>query len=324
MTAQEVMDLHARSFAWAARFLLPAARRDAAQLYAFARFADDLADEEALGTAAYRMQQLQELERSALNPEATAPPYPHAASLRQRDAASPVQQDAAYGLGQQAGRMLLAHGVSADVIRYFMESLRQDAGPRRVQTTEELLAFAYGVAGTVGQMMCPILGVSGQGPRYAVALGVAMQLTNIARDVVEDAARGRCYIPAEWGVSAETLRAPRYPAQITQSFAAIQKLLCMADTFYAYALQGLCHIPAGNRRAIRIAASLYRGIGQKILDNGAERYWLGRTALGRLEKINRIIACYMGVGTLTATPVRDVIANDLQHLKLVPGFPGSG
>ena len=68
MTPQEVMDRHAKSFSWAARFLMPEARRDAAQLYAFARFADDLADEEALGELAHRMQQLQELENNVLSP----------------------------------------------------------------------------------------------------------------------------------------------------------------------------------------------------------------------------------------------------------------
>ncbi|GAA4034055.1 hypothetical protein GCM10022212_36640 [Actimicrobium antarcticum] len=293
------MNKHAKSFSWAARFLLPGARQDAAQLYAFARFADDLADEEELGAWDHRMQQLQELEDSALNPETGS------------------------GLGQQAGAMLLAKGVSADVIRYFMASLREDANPRSIRTTEELLQFAYGVAGTVGQMMCPILGVFAKGPPYAVALGVAMQLTNIARDVVEDAARGRCYIPAQWGVSAETLRAPQNPAQVAQSFAAIRKLLLMADDFYRYSLQGLRTIPAGNRRAIRIATSLYRGIGQKILDNGAERYWLGRTSLGRLEKMTLIVACYLGMSDLSGATTRDVMSSDLQHLKLIPGFPGS-
>jgi phytoene synthase len=299
MTAQEVMDLHAKSFSWAARFLLPAARRDAAQLYAFARLADDLADEEALGELAHRMQQLQQLECGLLNPGTGS------------------------GLGDQAGDMLISMGVSADVLRYFMASLRQDAAPRCIQTTEELLQFAYGVAGTVGQMMCPILGVAPKGESYAMALGVAMQLTNIARDVVEDAERGRYYIPSQWGVTGHALSAPRTPAQATQSFAVIEKTLEIADEFYAYSLQGLEYIPAGNRRAIRIAALLYRSIGKKILDNGASSYWPGRTSLGRFEKIKLIVACYLGLDKLPRAAVRDVVAHDLRHLRLVPGFPAS-
>lgn len=299
MTPQHVMDLHAKSFSWAARFLLPVARRDAAQLYAFARMADDLADEEALGEWAERMGQLQALESNVLNP------------------------GAGRELGHQVGKMLLSKSVSTEVIRNFMDCLIQDASPRCIQNTEELLQFAYGAAGTVGQMMCPILGAAKKAQPYAMALGVAMQLTNIARDVVEDAARGRCYIPAQWGVSAEALRAPQNPAQAMQSFAAIQKLLHLADDFYAYSQQGVVFIPAGNRRAIRVASALYRGIGQKILGGGADRYWRGRTSLGRFEKIKLIIACYAGADQLPSTAARDVVGHDLKHLALVPGFPAS-
>lgn len=297
--AQAVMDAHAKSFSWAARFLSREARRDAAQLYVFARLADDLADEETLGEWDERMAQLQALQSSALNP------------------------DAGIELGHKVGKMLLSKGVSAEVIRNFMNCLSQDAIPRCIQTTEELLQFAYGAAGTVGQMMCPILGAVSQAEPYATALGVGMQLTNIARDVVEDASRGRCYIPAQWGVCAEALRAPCNPAQARQSFEAIQKLLNLADDFYAYSQQGFGQIPADNRRAIRIAAALYRGIGQKILDCGPDRYWRGRVSLGRFEKVRLIVACYAGADKLPAKAVRNVVSHDLKHLARIPGFPAS-
>ena len=297
--AQAVMDAHAKSFSWAARFLSREARRDAAQLYVFARLADDLADEETLGEWDERMAQLQALQSSALNP------------------------GAGIELGHKVGKMLLSKGVSAEVIRNFMNCLSQDASPRCIQTTEELLQFAYGAAGTVGQMMCPILGAVSQAEPYATALGVGMQLTNIARDVVEDASRGRCYIPAQWGVCAEALRAPCNPAQARQSFEAIQKLLNLADDFYAYSQQGFGQIPAENRRAIRIAAALYRGIGQKILDFGPDRYWHGRVSLGRFEKVRLIVACYAGADKLPAKAVRNVVSHDLKHLARIPGFPAS-
>ena len=299
MTPQDVMDMHAKSFSWAARFLLPATRQDAALLYVFARLADDLADEEALGPLAERVGQLQELESNALNP------------------------DGGEALGHQVGRMLQAKGVSTAVIRNFMGGLEQDTGPRRIQSTEELLHFAYGVAGTVGQMMCPILGASNKALPYALALGVAMQLTNISRDVVEDAARGRCYIPAQWGVDPEALRAPRNKEQAVKNFAAIQQLLVLADDFYAYAQQGMERIPAGNRRAIRIATALYRGIGQKVLRNGADRYWQGRTTLGRFAKMKIVLACLVGADRLPELAVRNVMEQDLKHLALIPGFPAS-
>ena len=300
MTPQDVMNLHAKSFSLAARFLSSTSRSDAAKLYAFARFADDLADEESLGNFANRMRQLDELERAVLHPE--------------------LGKD----LAHQVGSMLLSKGVSAEVIRTFMVSLRQDAAPRHVQTTEELLEFAYGVAGTVGQMMCPILVVAPEGESYAVALGLAMQLTNIARDVVEDAVRGRCYIPAQWGADAQELRAPQTPVHAARSFKMIEKILHMADEFYAYALQGLTAIPADNRRAIRIAAALYRGIGRKILANGAGRYWQGRTSLGRFEKIKLIVACYAGSDQVPTITGRDRVVQAQRHLTRIPGFPAAG
>jgi phytoene synthase len=300
MTPQSVMDMHAKSFAWAARFLAPEAKLDAAQLYVFARIADDLADEEELGPLDARMLELQRLENNVL---------------------SPTSGDE---LGHKVGHLMQAKGVDSDVVRQFMLCLRQDARQYTVQTTEELLHFAYGVAGTVGQMMCPILGAPHHAQRYAVALGVGMQLTNIARDVVEDAQRGRCYIPAQWGASIATLSAPSGEQHIQHSFALIKKLLSLADDFYAYGQTGFQYIPANNRRAIRIATTLYRAIGQKILKNGAHAYWRGRTSLGRMEKTKLLMSCYCGDDALSKHVVRDVIALDMKHMAAVSGFPLAG
>jgi len=297
VSAQAVMDAHAKSFSWAAKFLTPEARRDAAQLYAFARLADDLADEEHLGSLVQRTQQLAELRAQVLSPHNTTT---QAGKL---------------------GRLLSQHGVDPAVMAHFMDCLVQDAGPRRIETTQELLHFAYGAAGTVGQMMCPILGASALGQSYAMALGVAMQLTNISRDVVEDAARGRCYIPAQWDVDPKMLQAPTTQAQSAQAFQAIEKILRLADDFYAYAQQGMVHIPPRNRRAIDVATALYRGIGRKILRCGAAQYWEGRTSLDALEKTWLIVACYAGRSPFHKAPRRDVVRIDLQHLAGIPGFP---
>lgn len=297
VNAQAVMDAHAKSFSWAAKFLSPAARRDAAQLYAFARLADDLADEEHLGSLPQRMQQLAGLRAKVLAPQSD-------------------QTQAG-----DVGRLLSQHGVNPAVMAYFMDCLVQDTGPRHIQTTQELLQFAYGAAGTVGQMMCPILGAPAHSQSYAMALGIAMQLTNIARDVVEDAARGRCYVPAEWGIERQNLQAPATQAQGLQAFFAIEKILLLADDFYAYAQQGIVHIPAANRRAIDIATALYRGIGQKILRCGPAHYWQGRTSLSALEKSWLIAGCYAGKNTLQKIPPRDVVRIDLRHLAGTPGFP---
>jgi 15-cis-phytoene synthase len=297
---QAVMDHHAKSFSWAAKFLSATARRDAALLYAFARTADDFADEEALGSRQERGAALDELRRQSLR-----------------------SQPAGDTLAHQTGRLLRSHGVQDAVLAQLMDSLQQDADPRQIDSTENLLQFAYGVAGTVGQMMRPLLGAPPAADAYAIALGVAMQLTNIARDVVEDAQRGRCYIPAQWGVSLQLMATPQTEAERVQAFAALKKLLALADDFYAYASAGISVIPRHNRRAIRIAAALYQGIGQKILQRGPKHYWDGRSFLTRFEKLKILAHTLLLPDMPTKERARDVWHNDLSHLVGIPGFPGA-
>ncbi len=298
---QAVMDEHAKSFSWAARFLSADVRRDAAHLYAFARLADDLADEDSMGAFSQRMAQLQVMRGELWTPFLGAKNPSLAATV---------------------GQLMRRHGVNPAVSHHFMDSLLADAGPRQIQTTEDLLHFAYGVAGTVGQMMRPILGAPVEAEASALALGVAMQLTNIARDVLEDAARGRCYLPEKWGVNLNVVHDFRRNASAEYAFSAIKNILQLAEDFYAYAGAGLALIPPHNRRAIRIAAVLYRGIGHKILRQGPARYWQARTSLSRLEKSTLIARCYLGAATLSQVAPRDVMQVDLRHLQGTPGFPG--
>jgi 15-cis-phytoene synthase len=304
--AQAVMNKHAKSFSWAAYFLSPSARREAALLYAFARAADDFADEEALGPLNERMALLKKLQQDVLQPSPLL--EPHYANEPENTIASAVRS------------LLRHHRVNRSVLLHFMHSLEADSLPRQLESTQDLLTFAYGVAGTVGQMMRPILGAPAHAEAYATALGVAMQLTNIARDVVEDARRGRCYLPAQWGAQMQSVAFPNTTEQRTQAFQLIEKLLALADDFYAYAGQGIHHIAPGNQRAIRIALSLYRGIGQKILRQGSEYYWRGRTHLTPYEKGRLIIAVTLGRSQPVRKPARNVVASDLSHLHKVPGF----
>lgn len=297
MTPQAVMNHHAKSFSWAARFLSPSARKDAALLYAFARTADDYADEERLGSDQERMQYLVNMREQALNALPRSMP-----------------------LASATGQMLRKYAVPDAVLLCFMDSLQADTGPRSLNSQQDLLRFAYGVAGTVGQMMRPLLGAPATADTYAVALGVGMQLTNIARDVVEDAQRGRCYIPAEWGTASQVLAAPADASQRAEAFAVLCRLLALADDFYAYAQSGIQTIPRPNRSAIRIAAALYQAIGNKIVSRGADRYWQGRTSLSSAEK-TWLIARSLLISPATIPLARDVWRSELSHLADTPGFP---
>jgi 15-cis-phytoene synthase len=296
---QAIMDAHAKSFAWAARFLSRDARTQAAKLYAFARLMDDLVDEPALGAEAERLAQFEAHRQQVLG------------------ASQEVSRSA------EVGQMLQGLGVSSQVLRTFLDALQADAQPRHLQSLQEVLGFAYGVAGTVGQMMRPILKARADADRYAVALGMAMQLTNIARDVVEDAQRGRCYLPAEW-LPADwrlaDLQRENAPARQI-AFAAVERLLVEAEQFYGFARQGFHTIALPNRRAIDVACVLYRGIGRKIVRQGASKYWQQRTQLSRWEKITCVMHVLRGSEEQLTQPSLDALQLHQSALQRIPGFP---
>ena len=121
----------------------------------------------------------------------------------------------------------------------------------RIKTEKELLIYCYRVAGTVGLMMAKILNVKRkESLRRAVDLGIAMQLTNISRDVVEDEKKNRIYLF-------------RYT---NDKFTNIKKIIYEADTFYDSSFVGLKDVPLSCRFSIIVARRVYRQIGKKIFD----------------------------------------------------------
>jgi len=304
--AQAVMSRHARSFACAAVFLSAATRADAALLYAFARAADDLCDEESLGPLAQRLQTFARL------------------GLRAQQAREDSSGDSGDAIAAAAGRVLRRHGVNPNVLAHFLQGLRDDTGPRQLQTTDDLLEFAFAVAGTVGQMMRPVLGAPIEVERHAIALGMAMQLTNVARDVEEDARRGRCYLPAQWDRQWHLDAGLTCATQRTRAFAMVRRVLALADDFYAFAGQGLQSIPTRNRRAIHIAIALYQGIGHKILRIGPERYWEGRAHLSRVERGGRIVRAILRGGQGDSATDQSAAAAHFLQRQMALQYPLQG
>jgi 15-cis-phytoene synthase len=174
--------------------------------------------------------------------------------------------------------LLRRRGVPETAAAALVATVRGDCGPVRIADEAGLLRYAYGAAGTVGIMMCAVLDVrDAQALPFAVDLGIAMQLTNIARDVAEDAARDRIYLPAEW-------LPPDYgPDAIARSpepaFAAIDRVLVLAGRHYRSAEGGFRHLPASARTAIRAAARLYEAIGPVVLRAGPAALATGRRAV---------------------------------------------
>lgn len=259
-TAQKVLANHGKSFYWASIFLGRKQAEWAAQLYQFCRYVDDLAD----GNLASRESRLraiyQDLERGEIS------------------AGTDTYLENFLALAQQAEIPLAA-------ARELVAGMISDQVPAAIENQDQLLRYCHAAAGTVGVMMCKVLGCDQpRAQSYAVDLGIAMQLTNIARDVLEDAQMGRRYLPASWiNVDAQQIaRADSADYQIVGS--AIDRLLDLADKYYTSALQGIPMIPWRARFSIAVALRIYRQIGVQLRHNNL-CWWRGRTLVKRRTKV---------------------------------------
>jgi phytoene synthase len=175
--------------------------------------------------------------------------------------------DHAVGL-QQADQALAALESGPDWVdpthrAEFFAGLKMDVDLFRYSTISELELYCYRVAGVVGLMMCPLIGADpAHGPKYASALGEAMQLTNIARDVQEDARLGRVYLPEELLSGADPAVLEREPERALN---AVRVLLDHADRKYAEGFRGLAWLPLRSAYAIAVAGLVYQKIGHELL-----------------------------------------------------------
>jgi len=263
---QEVMKNHGKSFYWASYFFGEKQMLDVSLLYTFCRRVDDIADELSSEIAIVELRKLvDEMEGKA---------------------------EPSFLIKDLLGLFNRGH-VRIDCARKLIEGATFDIEGKEIRTEADLMVYCYKVAGVVGLMMCPILGVKKEeAMAFAIDLGIAMQLTNICRDVLEDAMNGRTYIPLE---ELEKVGLTRGDLQNINSNpkglrALVERYLDLADYFYESAYDGLAHIPLRSRLVIIIAAKLYRGIGKKIERN---RYKVleGRTYLTKLQKITVTFSC---------------------------------
>jgi phytoene synthase len=229
------------SFGTVARLLPPERRKAVLDLYATCRALDDVADGQGGAAAQDRL--------SRVAWDLSAHPAPPVAEAR-------VFHDLAR-----------RHGLDLVPARRLVETLAGDLRPARLRTEAELLAYAHGAAGTVGEMMCDLLrgrGTTADIGARAADLGIAMQLTNIARDVAEDARMGRRYLPADWcALPPERLMAPD-PGDRALASDAVLRTLALAERHYTRARDGYAALPPRARLAVALAAERYREIGRRI------------------------------------------------------------
>lgn len=270
---RELMRGGSKTF-YAASLLLPTRVREPARaLYAFCRVADDETDQ-------------------SVDPAAAV------ARLHAR-------LDAIYQ--GRPGRALADHALAAVVHAFEMprplldallEGFLWDAQGRQYESLGDLRAYAARVAGTVGAMMTVLMGVRDEAClARACDLGVAMQLTNIARDVGEDARNGRLYLPRSWlreaGIDPEQwLAAPRFDAALG---AVIARLLAAADELYARADHGVVGLPRDCRAAIRAASLVYSEIGRELERRGLDAVG-GRAVVPARRKLALVMRALLSGG----------------------------
>jgi phytoene synthase len=235
-----------RSF-FAASLLLPRrVRAPATALYAFCRVADDAID---LGE----------------DPEAALE------NLNARLAAAYAGAPAQTPIDRAFAATVEAFGIPKTLPAALIEGLAWDAAGRRYASLAELLDYAARVAGAVGVMMALVMGVrDSAGLARAADLGVAMQLSNIARDVGEDARAGRIFLPLDW-LQEAGIDLPNFMAEPCFSPAlasVVQRLLDEAETLYASAESGIARLPLDCRTGIAAARRIYAAIGTEVAAAG--------------------------------------------------------
>ena len=221
MSSKNYLSIYAKSFNWAGFFLPKKTYKNCSYLYDFCRVVDNIADDE------------DEIEIKKIKFQKFVNDF------KQKNFENPVIQN--------MWNIINEFNISLEIIYDLFDGIESDIKQNvKIDTRKDLLIYCYRVAGTVGLMMAKILKVSKkQSLKSAIDLGIAMQLTNISRDVIEDSKKNRSYING--------------------SFEEINSTIKLADTFYKNSFYSIREIPLSFRFSILVARRIYRKIGYKIL-----------------------------------------------------------
>ncbi|MGV3652393.1 MAG: phytoene/squalene synthase family protein [Devosia sp.] len=280
-----------KSFAAAARLFDKPTRDDAVMLYAWCRHCDDVIDGQTLGhdqQADFRRGQAERL-----------------AELRRRTKAALEGGQAEDEIFEALRRVVANNAIPAIHPQELLYGFQMDVEERHYATLDDTYEYCYHVAGVVGVMMAMIMGA--RDPAVldrASDLGIAFQLTNIARDVVDDARMGRCYLPdellARHGVTSVD---PDDPEQRRRLHKAALELLDIADRYYDSALVGMAALPPRSAWAIAAARRVYRAIGARLRSGGPSA-WDRRVSTTRAQKLGLLSTALLDVATSRFAPRR--------------------
>jgi len=243
MSNQNYLSIYAKSFNWAGFFLPKKTYQKCSTLYDFCRIADNIADDE--NSIELKERKFKDFENN----------------FNQKNFDNPIIKS--------MWELIDEFNISLKIVHDLFDGIRSDIKEKvKLNSKKELLIYSYRVAGTVGLMMAKILKVNKKNSlKSAIDLGIAMQLTNISRDVIEDLDNDRAYI--------------------NKNFDDIKSTLKLAEKFYENSFYSIKEIPISFRFSILVARRVYRKIGYKILNkNNFENYKKsGKIYVSNLEKI---------------------------------------
>ncbi len=278
--AAESIAKGSKSFARASQLFDKATRERAQLLYAWCRRCDDIADGQDHGgelkadpgDAKDRVEALRVLSHRAIDGQPTA--------------------DLAFdALGQVAAESGLTHEMADDVI----DGFALDADEWRPRTEGDLMRYCFHVAGAVGVMMARVMGVPADDEDTldrACDLGLAFQLNNIARDVCEDDAGGRCYLPVEWLVEMDIPPGQHMkPAYRQELVILVRRLVDLAEEHEVAARLGAARLPFRSRWAVLAAANIYGAIGREVRTRGAAA-WDHRVYTSKAAKVGFVLQAF--------------------------------
>ena len=226
MTTKNYLSIYAKSFNWSGFFLPKKIYYKCSVLYDFCRTIDNIADQNK--DLEIKKKELKEFRKK----------------FEQKNRNDSVIKN--------MWNLMIERNISKKIVDDLFDGVNSDLKKEvRIETEKELLIYSYRVAGTVGLMMAKIFGVKKkESLKRAIYLVIAMQLTNIARDVVEDEKKNRVYLIKS----------------SNDVFQSIKNIIVKADSFYDSSFEGIRDIPLNSRFSIIVARRVYRQIGKKILD----------------------------------------------------------
>ena len=268
MSAKNYLATYAKSFNWAGFFLPKNTYKKCSALYDFCRVADNIADDE--NSIEVKIKEFKKFKNNFEN----------------KNFKDPVIKN--------IWEIISEYNISVEIIHDLFDGINSDIKEQvKLNTKKELLLYSYRVAGTVGLMMAKILRVSKKNSlKSAIDLGIAMQLTNISRDVIEDLNNNRIYID--------------------QNFNNIKSTIELSEKFYDNSFYSIKEIPLTFRFSILVARRIYRKIGYKILNKkNFENYKRsGKIYVTKLEKVVETIFSSFDLIKLILTNKND---DNIQH-----------